>query len=256
MKGRQRHLDVIGDEGHLASVDVPGADDVAGSRRDVERGVVRAGAGIGHREHAAAGGGVVDAPRHARLDGENLDLEHVPGLGPLDMDGPGNDMAAPPLARAPLARRPEVDHVLKDLVAREAETGKVGHRLLALGGAGVGDGVDAHGLARLDPQHGLLVDGEPAPAHVPGRGGHEVIGLARRLRAAHFRCGRARFRGVILAAGGRAGGGQGDDQRRAKAKSRPPAQGRCGSSMPSPAFAADSCVAHLQLSCFWHVANC
>ena len=219
-------MDVVGDESHLAPVHLPGADDVTGSGRNVERRVVRTGAGIAHREHAAPGGSVVDAPGHPRLDGEDLDLEHVSRLGALDVDGTSDDVAAPSFARASLARRPEVEHVLQDLVAREAEAGEVGHRLLALGGAGVGDGVDAHGLARLDPQHGLLVDGEPAPGDVLGGGWHKVVGLAGRLGAAHFGRGRVRLRVGALTIGGAAGGQQGDDQRRAQAACRPPAEGR------------------------------
>ena len=162
----QWHLDVFGEEGDLAPVRPPGPDEVAGSRRDVQRRVVRAKAGVALGEDAAPGRGVVDAPRHPGLDGEDLDLEHVSGLGALDEHRTGDDVAAPTLAGPSLPRGPEVQDVLVDLLGRHSERGKPGDRLLILHRPAVGEGVHPDGLPGPDPEHGFLVDREPAPAHV------------------------------------------------------------------------------------------
>ena len=163
----ERHLDVVGEERDLHAVHFPRVDHVAAALRwDVQGRIALPKTGIRHQEHAAARARAVDAPVHPSLDGENLDLQHIPGLGPLDMDGSRDDVTALPVPTPSLARRPEIQHVLKDLLPRNAYTGEEGHRLFILGRPRGGQRVDANRLPGLHPQHWLFVDGKPAPAHV------------------------------------------------------------------------------------------
>ena len=56
-----------------------------------------------------------------------------------------------------------------------AESREVLHRLGSLSGPNVGQRVDADRLSGPDREHGLLVDGVPAPAHGLRARGHEVV---------------------------------------------------------------------------------
>ena len=175
-------MDAVGEEGDLAAVHHARADEVPAGR-DVARGVAGPGARVGGREDAAGGARVVDAVGDPGGELEHLDLEDVARLGVADRDGTGDDVAAPPLARAPGPGRPEVEDVGEDLVRGDPEQDQRQVGMVVLGGPGVRQGVDAHRPAGVDGQHRPLVEGEPPPAQRLGPGRHEVLTVLGRGRA-------------------------------------------------------------------------
>ena len=102
----QRNLDLPREERHqlslalgdaiemLADVRKQAGDRVRRRRRDVESGVAGSEARIPGAEHAAHRRGAVEAVRHARLEIEHLNLQHVAGLGAVHVDRPGEDVRA------------------------------------------------------------------------------------------------------------------------------------------------------------------
>ena len=91
----------------------------------------------------------VVAPVLPELDVEDVDLEHVAGLGALDRDRPGQDMAG----HHALALGMHLDEF-----GRDVKLALVGHHVRA-----AADGVDRDLVAAFDGQHRLQPGFEEAP---------------------------------------------------------------------------------------------
>jgi hypothetical protein len=121
------------------------------------------------QEAAAAVVAVVDG----KVDRQNLHLEHVAGLRPLDVHRAGQDVPPRSAALAGDLGHDRLERAL-DLV--------VGHARPLQPGRGIGQqGVDVDNVARGDPQGGLG-GGPVVPIRHGGRRGFEAVSLRPRGR--------------------------------------------------------------------------
>ena len=134
--------------------------------------------GSSSRKHAAGRAGAVHAVRHARPERENLHFEHVARLGSVDVDRAGEHVtsAATRLAKR-AARRPEVEHILQDLVALHAVAGQK----LGRGSSCVDPACDSVSMRTVCPDFtvatGDLSIGNAPQVRFCGRDGDVDVGL-------------------------------------------------------------------------------
>src|ERR1043166_2395132 len=121
----------------------------------------RCGEQIG--QHAGARTGIVDAVGHAQIELEDAHLQHVAGLGALDIDWAGEHVRAQAFDARHLGV--DVDSILHRLVVRDAGGREERRRILLSEQALVRDRVDLHGLPRPDLQRRRQVGGDIAPDH-------------------------------------------------------------------------------------------
>ena len=127
----------------------------------VERNVEQPGLVEIVRQGAGQGADQVPAPVLPQLDVENFDLQHVAGLGALDRDRTGQDMAG---------QHPLAFGVNLGQLGRHVKLRAIRHRVRA-----AADGVDGHLIAAGDGEDGFQFRFEKAPVAGLGAGLQMVV---------------------------------------------------------------------------------